>query len=148
MKQTSTTNDDSLSAVDLMAQALLLANQELASLRHEYDQLRSIVSQLPGITDGSFVLHDANTRLDVPTSPHLTDVTESVQDSASQADVDADAENEDRLFHNAIEFVLEVDKLVWRQERPRDTVLEEQNIRNLLERMTLWERAVRTRYRR
>jgi hypothetical protein len=45
------------------------------------------------------------------------------------------------------DFVLAIDKLVWRKTRPKEVVLSQDNVDSLLERLGLWERVVRTRYR-
>ncbi len=46
----------------------------------------------------------------------------------------------------AVDFLKKVDRLVWRRTRPTDVVLSEENVDSLMERLTVWERAVRTRY--
>jgi len=135
---------------------LSLAYEELASLKEECDRLRSLVSQLPGFDVDAVSSVKGSLRIDTNSGPESTlTPTRPLQRMNSDPaglSVRRRADESRHLQDNPSssferDFILRIDQLVWRKARDPREVLEQSNMESLLERISLWERAVRTRYR-
>ena len=132
---------------------LELAYDELASLRVECERLRSLVSQLPGIELRPFSMSDDHTHEDslgdLTIKPIYRDALHDHSGFATQGGVSRTngSIGAEHPSHKEREFIMKLDRLVWRKSRDVNEVLSPSNLDNLFERMSLWERAVRTRYR-
>lgn len=136
---------------------LQAAYEELESLRAECERLRSAVSRLPIVENGQAKLPNGFGNMDDPDST-ITPIKTVQRTSLTQPSLVSQSKVSSRAEHSSHsarptriqkeeEFIMKIDHLVWRKSRNSDEVLSQLNLDNLYERLSLWERAVRTRYR-
>jgi len=130
--------------------ALSLAYKELDSLRVECIRLRSLVSQLPGMASSSrrhYPTFDPDATIRPATSLRRVHSESAAQAAGSHAHFTTSLSQTSQASSQERDFISKIDQLVWRKTRDGSEVVVPSNLENLYERVSLWERAVRTRYR-
>jgi len=133
---------------DGQSRALALAYDELDSLRSECNRLRSLVAQLPCFTSETRH-HQPAFDPDATIRPAQT-IRRVRSDSTAFAPEHRTLPSSlsiSQISSRENEFISKIDQLVWRRARDPSDVMSPSNLENLYERVSLWEKAVRTRYR-
>jgi hypothetical protein len=133
---------------DAQSRALSHAYEELGSLKAECDRLRSLVAQLPSFTSESRH-HQPTFDPDATIRPAQT-IRRVRSDSTAFAPehrILSPSLSTSQTSSRENEFISKIDQLVWRRPRDPSDVMSPSNLENLYERVSLWEKAVRTRYR-